>query len=424
MSAAGVARPTEDEPMTILPQASEPHAPTQAHMIARQPVYNSQMGVYGYELLFRPEGGNRQQLQSAEATAHVLASAVIGSGLNELVYNRMAIINVTRAFLDVMPQIQLPPRQIILDIPDNLRGDDTLIDNLRRLKDMGYSLSVGGLETIRDHRLLGLADNFRVDVKKIEVGLLEKLTKFLRRYANLSLRALKIETLEEYDLYCGEGYEYFQGYFLGSPRTHRVRDLSVNRLAIMELLAAVNRTDTPVEQLEEKIVRDVSLSFKLLKLINSSFFGMPKEVDSVKRAIVLLGRDEIRKLVSLLALSGNCDRPTATIEIALLRARLCELLGQRTGSPSESFFTVGMFSALDILMEQPIHRILAKLPLSDEVRLAILRKEGPMGESLGCALAIENARWSEISFRGLDNKGLAAVYREAVQWSNEVMRHL
>jgi EAL and modified HD-GYP domain-containing signal transduction protein len=191
----------------------------------------------------------------------------------------------------------------------------------------------------------------------------------------------------------------------------------------MELLAAVNNTNTPVEQLEEKIVRDVSLSFKLLKLINSSFFGMPKKVDSVKRAIVLLGRDEIRKLVSLLALSGNGDRPSATIEIALIRARLCELLGQRSGS-SETFFTVGMFSALDILMEQPIHRILAKLPLSDEVRAAILRKEGIMGQALRCTLAVENARWSEIGFPGLDTKGLAALYRQAVRWSHEVISHL
>ena len=392
-------------------------------MIARQPVYNSQMGVYGYELLFRPSSDGKKKLQSAEATAHVMASAILGSGLHDLVYDRKAIINVTPAFIDVMPQIQLQPDQIVLDLPDNIGVHTGLIDKLRHLKSMGYGLSIGGLENLKDDRLLRVADSFRVDVKKIGVGVLDRLTKFLRRHKNLSLRALRIESLEEYDLYCREGYDYFQGYFLGSPRVHKVRDLSVNKLAIMELLAAVHNTDTSVEDLEQKIVRDVSLSFKLLKLVNSPFFGVPKEVDSVKRAIVLLGRDEIRKLVSLLALSGSSDQPAAMIEIALLRAKTCELLGLRAGSSAESYFTVGMFSALDVIMEQPIGRIISKLPLSETIKKAIFHREGVMGDALSCALAIENGKWSAIRFADLDEGELSAVCREALQWTNGAMGH-
>lgn len=406
-----------------LPTATD-NAAEQSLAIARQPVYNDQMGVFGYELLFRPAVKGGKIGSSAEATAHVLTSVMLSAGLDEIVYNRKAIINITRAFIDVLPQVPLPPEQLMLDVPDNIRVDDRLLKGLKGLKDRGYELSIGGFGSLREPGLLAVADNFRVDVKKLDVEQLDRLTKFLRRHKNLSLRALKIETLEEYDLYRTRGYDLFQGYFLGSPRTHKVRDLSVNRLAIMDLLATVHNLEIPIETLEEKIVRDVSLSFKLMKLVNSPFFGVASEVDSVKRAIVLLGRDEIRKMVSLLALSGSDDQPRAMVEIALMRAKTCELLGQRLGAPGDSFFTVGMFSALDVLMEQPIRKIVAKLPLSEEIRHAILQREGVMGEALTCAMAMERAQWSDIHFSELDERDLFGVSVEALQWTNGVIRHL
>lgn len=393
-------------------------------MIARQPLYNCQMGVFGYELLFRSPANQPQDSTPAEATAHVLTTALLSSGLNEIVYNRIAIINITRAFIDVMPQVQLPADQMMLDIPDNIRVDDALIESLQRLKKIGYGIAAGGYGSLREPRLLEVADSFRVDVKQLHPDQLGRLTKFLRRHKNLSLRALKIETLEEYDLYRTRGYDLFQGYFLGSPRIHKVRDLSVNKLGIMELLAAVHNLDTPIEDLEAKIVRDVSLSFRLLKLVNSPFFGVAKEVDSVKRAIVLLGRDEIRKLVSLLALSSVSDQPAAMVEIALFRARSCELLGRRVGISPEGFFTVGMFSALDVLMEQPISKIVSKLPLSENIRTAILDRGGVMGEALSCALAMEGAQWSEIHFSDIGEQDLFGISAEAHRWTNGVVGHL
>lgn len=410
--------------MEATTKASPDHATEPALMIARQPIYNDQMGVYGYELLFRAPAGSPRQATPAEATAHVMTSALLSFGLAELVYHRKAVINVTRAFIDVMPQVQLPPENVVLDLPDNIHVDDGLIAGLEDLRTLGFELSAGGYGSLREPRLLSVVDNFRVDVKRFHPDQLDQLTRFLRRHRNLSLRALKIETLEEYDLFRTRGYDLFQGYFLGSPRTHEVRDLSANKLAIMELLTAVHNVDTPIEQLEEKIVRDVTVSFRLLKLVNSPFFGVAKEVDSVKRAIVLLGRNEIRKLVSLLALSSVGDRPAAMMEIALFRAKSCELLGRLVGISPEGFFTVGMFSALDVLMEQPIRRIVSKLPLSENIRAAILDHEGVMGEALSCALAMEEARWSDIRFSQVDEKHLFEVSAEALRWTNGVMRHL
>ena len=166
----------------------------------------------------------------------------------------------------------------------------------------------------------------------------------------------------------------------------------------------------------------MSLSYKLIKLVNAPFFGVAQEVESIKRAIVLLGRDEIRKWISLLALGDMSSTPVASMEIAILRAKMCELLAQKAGLPQDSYFTVGMFSALDILMEQPIKTILTNLPLSETVKMAILERQGTLGEALNCVLAIENAHWSEMSFVNLDQTQMAEVYRQAIRWTASALK--
>ena len=391
-------------------------------MVARQPIFNSHMGVYGYELLFRAPSAKNSVFKPTEATAQVLASTVLDFGLDKFVHNRMAVINVTRAFIEIIQDVQLPPDQVILDIPGNMVVDSKLITKLEELRSMGYSLAISGLANLKNPQLLPLASIFQIDVQKVNDSLLDGLIKFLRRYENLALLALKIETMEEYRSYCDKGFDYLQGYFLCKPRVYISRDLSANKLAILQLLALIHNLETPIQELEQQITRDVSLSYKLLKLVNSPFFGVAQEVESIQRAIVLLGRDEIRKWISLLALGGMSDEPIALVEIAVLRAKICELLAERAGLPKDSYFTVGMFSALDVLMKQPIENILAQLPLSEEVKAAILEQQGMMGEALNCTLAIENAQWSGIDFANLSHNELSEVYRQAIHWTNGVMR--
>jgi EAL and modified HD-GYP domain-containing signal transduction protein len=394
-------------------------------MVARQPIYNNRMGVYGYELLFRSSGSTPGELRPTEATAQVLATTILNFGLDGLVLHRKAIINVTRAFLDIMSDIQLPTEQVVLDIPDNIVVDDKLVEKLKELGGKGYGISVGGLANLNDlQRLFPYASIFRIDVHQVDIKQLDALVKYLRRYEHLSLQAIKIETMEEYRFYCDRGFDLFQGYFLSKPREYVSRDLPPNKLAILQLLAVIHKADTSARELEEHITHDVASSYKLLKLVNAPFFGVAREVDSIKHAIVLLGRDEIRKWVSLLALGGLSDQPAALMEVAVLRAKICELLASKAKLPRDSYFTVGMFSALDMLMQQPIDGILAKLPLSDAVKHAILEHEGPMGRALSCTLALENAEWSAIAFENLDQDDMLDAYREAIQWTDGVIKTL
>jgi len=390
-------------------------------MVARQPIYNTHMSVIGYELLCQPQGEGSKRMSPTAATAQVIASMLLGFGFGKSVHNRKAFINVTRAFIDIIAEVQLPPHQVVLNIPKNIVIDEKLITRLQELRSLRYGLSIGGLANLKDRRLLPLATIFRVDVQKLSAKQLDALIKFLRDYKNLALQALQVETMDEYHAYCAKGFKYLQGHFLSQPSVYVNRDLPTNKLAILQLLATAYNPDTAIEELEQLILRDVSLSYKLIKLVNASFFAVPHEVDSIQQAIVLLGRDEIRKWVSLLALGGMSNEPVAVMEIAILRAKICELLAQKAELQKESYFTTGMFSALDILMKQPIESILASLPLSEVIKAAILEREGMLGDALTCALAIENAQWSEIKFAGLDNEDILDVHRQAVQWTDNML---
>ncbi len=410
--------------LNLAPMQTKRPSPDHDVLIARQPIYNKSMGVFGYELLFRSAEGGTKGLKPTQATAQVLSSAILDFGLDELVLNRKAAINVTRAYLDVISDIQLPSKQTILDLPDGMSIDENLLARLKDLRSAGYGISVGGLKSLKEPRLLTLATIFRVDVNKVKASKLDALVRFLRRYNNLSLQALKIETMQEFRFYCDQGFDYLQGYFLSRPREYISRDLPANKLAIFQLLATVHDFNAPIEKLEQQISHDVSLSYKLLRLVNSPFFGGCQDVGSVKQAIVRLGRSEIRKWVSLVSLSAMSDEPIATVEVAILRAKLCELLAEKANLPMDKYFTVGMFSALDLLMRQPIKSILDKLPLDEDVNTAILERRGILGNALTCALAIENAQWSKIDFVNLGPEVLSEIYRQAIRWTNEVIEHV
>jgi len=390
-------------------------------MIARLPIYNIHMDVIGYELLLQPPDGTNKKADPTAATAQVIASTILAFGFGQSVNNRKAFINVTRAFIDIITEIKLPPHQVVLCLPENAAVDSQLIAKLKVLRSLRYGLSIGGLANLKERRLLPIASIFRVDVKKLDPKKLDQLIKFLRGYKNLNLQALKIDTPEECSTYSDMGFDYLQGHFLGKPSANVSRSLTTNKLAILQLLATVHNPDTSIQDLEQLISCDASLSYKLIKLVNASFFGVPHEVDSIKQAIVLLGRDEIRKWVSLLALSGMSTAPGTIMEIAILRAKTCELLAQKVGLQQEIYFTVGMFSALDILMKQPIETILASLPLNDEIKAAILERQGTLGDALTCALAIENAQWSGINFENLSHADISDLSRQAIQWTEDTL---
>ena len=393
--------------------------------IGRQPIYNRNLGVYAYEILFRTSAKNEagQNFNEDIATAQVISNTFLDIGLDNLVGSSMVCVNTTERLLLNDDALPLPANRTILDIQPTININEDTLSALKRLKIAGFTLALEGfLDTPKFDELLKYIDIFNLDIhqysKKENMAWLKKLKKL-----NIKVLAEKVETLDEYEEYMHLGFDYFQGYFLSQPRILKGKTLETNKLLIMQLLSTLHNPGSDISTIEEALTSDLTLSYKLLKLINSAFFNLPSNVESMKRAILLLGRKKITTWASMLALSSMNDQPAALINIAMVRAKICELIAIKLGLENEDqFFTTGMFSALDILMQNPLDSLITPLPLSDEIKQAILHHQGRLGIALKCSQLLETDAAAKLSIKGITKAELSALYLEADRWAQEITK--
>jgi len=396
--------------------------------VGRQPIYNTNLGVHGYELLFRGGKDNAAamgELGADGATSTTIINSFLEIGLEKLVGDRLAFINLTEQFLLDEDALPISPKQVVLEILEDIPITIKLIKSVERLKEAGFIIALDDYIYNPSHKpIVSLVDIIKIDIMQLNQKELISHVKTLKKYKALLL-AEKVETMEEFEFCRDLGFDYFQGYFLSRPRIIKSKKMPSNKLAVLNLLSVLNNSKADVEDLEEAISFDVSMSYKMLKLINSPFFGFSNKVDSIKHAIVILGRNQLRSWASMIALSKLDDRPSEMIQIAMTRGKMCELLAEQSKLDSvETYFTAGMFSALDILMEREISGLIEPLPLSEEVVAALLKREGPMGEAINCAIAYELSKPETAQFAELSSNDLFVAHIEAVTWANMVVETL
>ena len=408
-------------PRLATPEVAQMDSATNV-MVARQPVYNQNLGIHAYEFLFRSNHLSIDDIDATDATGEVISNFLFHFNLEDMMCGRKAILNTTIEFLPTVTEIPLPAKNIILDIPDDTPIDKPLLDQLKVLTSKGYQISVGGTQYLDEIiHYAEFFDIYRVSYKALDKDLFLSIPGKFTKSKRLKLLATMLETLPQYMQASQAGYHYSQGYFLSKPREYVEKTLPDNKIAIINLLATVFSDDATIEELNQIISKDVSLSFKLLKLINSPFFALKTNVDSIKNALVLLGRKELRNFAAIISLKNCDDQPLALVEIALLRAKICELLAEKAGTDADGFFTVGMFSALDLLMDSPINQILGQLPLHQDLKMAILKQDGDAGEALKCAISIEQGDWSDITYKSLTSVEILNIYNKAIQWSEDLI---
>ena len=198
--------------------------------------------------------------------------------------------------------------------------------------------------------------------------------------------------------------------------------MQTNRMSTLFLLAKLQDTDIEMSELEDIIKADISLSLKILRYVNSPYFGLMENVDSIGRAACLVGIDRLRMWATLLMLVSIKEKPHELILTAIVRAKMCEILGVALQQGTESsYFTVGLFSLLDTMFDSNMSDIVDTLPLSSEVREALLTGEGIMGEALNCVTAYERGEWESVWCRDLVQSKIQEAYLQAIQWSSTIM---
>ncbi|WP_341937029.1 EAL and HDOD domain-containing protein [Marinimicrobium sp. C2-29] len=396
-------------------------------LLARQPIFDSNMRVVAYELLCRTGNINRADFSSGDsASSQVLLHTFAELSLEIVVGKNRAFINFTRALLVTPPPFD--KRQLVVEVLEDEQVDEALLESLKELKRQGYTIALDDF-VLNDHTrpLLAYADIIKLDVLVLSEPELKQYIEQLKP-EGYTLLAEKVETYEMLEHCKALGFDLFQGYFLARPKILKGHRITESKQAVLQLLAALHDPDVSIPQVERLLSQDPILSYKLLRLVNSAAFSLPRSIESLRQAITLLGLDIIKNWVNLLAMANLGNKPLELSVAALTRARMCERLAHQMDNTKrqDAFFTVGLLSTLDAFMDVPLDILLANLSLNQELSEALLTHSGAEGRVLDVVEHYERGEWEKIDWRYLEAYKitpdmLSQAYIDALQWVSETM---
>ncbi len=399
--------------------------------VARQPIFDVQRRVVGYELLFRSSHDNHCHFDdSNQATRQTVNTSLNVVGLRRLVGEVPAWVNLTRDLLVEEFYRVLPVDQTVVEVLEDIQPDPEVIEACRRLKAAGYRLALDDFVFAGNEHydpLIALADVIKVDLAQAPA---RESADYLRRHARrgLTFLAEKVEEHHQFQESRQYGFKLFQGYFFSKPEILQDRTMAACRQNYLMILQEVTKPALDLQRLERMIKLEPSLAFKLLRYINSAGTGVRYRVTSIRHAMNLIGDQAMRRWGALVVITclGE-DKPVEAVRLCLQRARFCECLGpQMKGSAGQAdHFFLGMLSGLDGLMDQPLGNLLAALPIDESIRAALLGDESPLAKLYLMCLACERGRWSQATLLakvlGLDPGNLARAHRQAMAWADQAL---
>ncbi len=393
--------------------------------VVRHPIFNRWKRVIGYEVLFHAIEGvmskDREQESRwvIDAHLHIFRPMRLTSG-------KTAFVPIPRSIMVQELVTVLPPSQTVLEV-DADEGDDELVSACFRLKVTGYPIAVKGFLPWAPMRpLVAIANILKVDFSKVTGS---ERGRAVSVYATPTRKMLaeNITTAEEFSEAERLGYDYFQGDFFCKPETLSAKALTSYQFTYLRVMQLLNDQNFEFGKVEQVIKTDPSLSFKLLRYINSSAIGIRHRISSLRQALVLLGERLLRRwlLIAVTTLLLE-DKPPELIVLALTRGHMCEQIAATLGLPSEPDpFLVGLFSVFEALVDQPLTELLDELPLSNEIKDALLQMPTPLGKVYSLVRAYELADWTTVKSLSeqlkLSQNQLAIFYERSVRWADHLL---
>ncbi|MCP4409466.1 MAG: HDOD domain-containing protein [Gammaproteobacteria bacterium] len=399
---------------------------TQTLLLARQPIFDRQLKVVAYELLFRGQSDAQNKPGAGDhASSQVLVNTFDELSVEEITGNTIAFINFTRNLILNPPPIN--ERCCVIEVLEDIEFDDTVIEGIKKVKQMGFRIALDDfVYSERATEALTLANIVKLDVLAFDKPGLTVQLQQLKPY-KLTLLAEKVETHEMFEYCKALGFTLFQGFFLSKPQNVMGTTLPANKLAVLNLLGKIQDPNKEIKEIEDALAVDPSLVYKLLKLINSAGFRQGREIGSVRGAIVMLGLLRLKNWVTVLALADLSDKPQELMTNAIIRGKMCEGIAQTMGeSTIERFFMVGLLSLIDAFFDRPLEAILNQLPLSSDTHSAILHRKGKMGFVLSTTIAYERAEWNQITWHTLKNNNighqeLKDIYLDSIKAATDLL---
>ena len=388
--------------------------------VARHPIYKSNLDTFAYELLFRSSLDNKAEVTDEDqATATLIMNTFAEIGINRLAGIHPVFVNVGERFLlDGHAQV-LPTERVVLEILEDVRPTKEILQSIADLRDHGYTIAIDDFVYSDDLLpLVDLADIVKVELPALTPSQLGMHADILRN-RGVRLLAEKVETREEFELCRSMGFDYYQGYFFCKPTIVSGTKLSIDQLTLLRLIGKLQQPGIHLGEIADIVRTEPALTYKLLRFVNSSFSSTQQKIESIQHAVTIAGLARIRSLACISVLTDG-DHPLAPqlVPTILLRARMCELLAEKVNaSNTESYFLMGLFSALDALLNIPIAEAIELVPVNHEVKQAILNRKGVAGNVLECVLDYEQGNWSSVAQSSINSDLIRDAYLEAIHWT-------
>jgi len=384
--------------------------------VGRRPILDIDLDVVAYELMYRHTPG-----EAADAETVNLARRVASDGAMALSSGRAVWLRVTPQMLADELLLPAASDKLIIEVSgDALREQAAEIATLR---DKGVRVAArDDDDSLSSVALPPNLDLVRIDARSIQpVDLTGRLHAV--RAAGAKVMAEHVETHDQHRWLKEGGVSYFQGLFLTQPEALN-STMPQNKLATLRLLAALDDPEISIDEVEKVVSQDVSLSYQILRYVNSAFIGLRQKVSSIRQAVVLLGPQTVRQIAGVALMKAEDSKPAELTRAALVRAKFCETIGKFNKDVPSAYYTAGLFSALEAMTDVKIEDVLDELPLTDEVVQGILTKEGPIGKAVAVAIAYEQCNWDDPTFESFDPMMLSEAYFGAIGWVDQTLTAL
>jgi EAL and modified HD-GYP domain-containing signal transduction protein len=398
-----------------------------AIFVSRQPVLDAQRRVTGYRIAYATSGArdaDRLGFGVEGSATRLFGDIVSVVGLGEVSEGALAHLPVSKRLLFALGVPPVRPDQVVLRVSHANATDPDLADVLASLAGRGYAMSLFDLPSLEiAPSLLETFGIVELDPNAWPEAELRTAVAKLGA-ARASALAVELGDARAFERARELGFDLFAGPFFAAPRATEVRHVPVGSLSTLAAVARMQGAGASIDELEAIVDRDIGLSVKLLRYINSAYFGMRSRVTSMRQAVMMLGARGVSRWAMMVALTGGTAAPTELSLIALTRARMCELLAEQRGDVApDKMFTIGLLSLADALLDAPLERVVAELPLADEVVDALLLREGPAGAILDAVTSYEIGRFGAQSVLE-HGDGAGAAYLEALRWAQDTVREV
>ncbi len=394
--------------------------------IARQPIFDRNLKVFGYELLYRQ---NKQNfftgVNDDQATSELIYNTFVIMEPKEITGGALAFINFSKDLIDSDIPYLLPPKDIVVEVLERNEANQATVEACKKLRSKGYTIALDDFIFDKENSpLIEFADIIKVEYPAVDIATHQGL---IKQYGSrIKFLAEKIETREDFNNAVKMGYDFFQGYFFSKPAMLDSKEIESFDVNILNVVRELSQKEPNFYVISDIIERDMGLSYKLLKLVNSVYYGAKSRIKDINQALVYIGSNELYQWFSLMMLKNVQNIENAEIiKLSLIRGKLMEFMAVELGCKDKmEYFFTGIFSFIDVLLNKPIEKIMDSLPLSDSVKQALLGNDNEHRKFLDCVIACESADWGAIEHRHpMDRIGVKKfmdLYIESLKWAERL----